>query len=174
MQNTISIKNHSCLNDNSKPWGDVTTAVSDFIKSKKDFIKFVSSSFSSYVVEYGLYAILVAVTGNLVPSNVTARILSSAMNYWVNRTFVFHHKDNMLKSAVKYFLLALIIMCGNTLVLNFLVNGLGINRMIAKIMTDLSFFIVNWTIQRLMVFKIGERVKEPALANAACGMNISR
>ena len=155
MQNTISIKNNSYIDNKANTWGDTLGIIGDYIQSKMDFIKFVSSSFSSYLVEYGLYCLLVTVTGSLVPSNVTARTISSAMNYWVNRTFVFHESENMLKSAVKYFLLALIIMCGNTMVLNFLVNGLGINRMIAKIMTDLSFFIVNWTIQRIMVFERG-------------------
>ncbi len=152
MEDIIYI-NNSYINSNSAPWGNAIRGIWNFVQSKKDFVKFVSSSFSSYLVDYALYSLLVIVTGGLVSSNVIARIFSSAMNYWVNRKFVFHENENMLKSAVKYFALALIIMCGNTMVLNLLVSGFGINRMIAKIITDLCFFIVNWTAQRIMVFE---------------------
>lgn len=152
-QSTTYIKSDTYLDNNSAPLENAARGIWGFVQSKMDFIKFVSSSFSSYLVEYGMYTLLVVVTGALVPSNVTARIISSVMNYWVNRKFVFHENEDMLKSAAKYFLLALVILCGNSLVLNFLVNGLGINRMIAKIMTDLFFFIVNWTVQNVLVFK---------------------
>ena len=153
MEGTVSIKNTSYIYNNHTPWGNAFRGIWDFVQSKMDFVKFVSSSFSSYLVEYALYSLLVIVTGGLVSSNVIARIVSSNMNYLVNRTFVFHENENMLKSAVKYFALAMIIMCGNTIVLNLLVSGFGINRMIAKIMTDLCFFIVNWTAQKVMVFE---------------------
>ena len=152
-QSTICVKGDSYLDNNSALWGSAIRGVVDFVRSKIAFIKFVSSSFSSYLVEYGLYSLLVVATGALVPSNVTARIISSAMNYWVNRKLVFHENEDMLKSAAKYFLLALIILSGNTLVLKFLVNGLGIHRMIAKIITDLFFFVVNYSVQNVLVFK---------------------
>jgi len=58
-----------------------------------------------------------------------------------------------LKSAVKYACLAICILAGNTLVLNLLVNTCGMHQLLAKIITEVMFYILSWLAQRLLVFK---------------------
>lgn len=86
-------------------------------------------------------------------SNIGARIVSAITNYTINRKFVFKSKGNIVKSAAQYFLLAAIILIGNTITLEMLVNICGIHQMIAKILTELLFFILSWTVQKFIILR---------------------
>lgn len=58
-----------------------------------------------------------------------------------------------MRSAASYFLLAAGILAGNTLILSFLVNTLGVNSLAAKLMTEVGFFIFSWFMQKFVIFK---------------------
>ncbi len=128
-------------------------AVRDSYRIYKEILKFSASSLLGFAVDYGLYSLLIWTTGgNLLISNVGARIVSSITNYTVNRKLVFHSEKKVLASAVQYFLLAALILCGNTLVLEILVSQGGLHRMLAKILVEILFFLISWTVQRRLVF----------------------
>jgi putative flippase GtrA len=105
-----------------------------------------------FLVDYAVYSLLLLFTDVLWVANVLARIVSATVNFTVNRRFVFESKESVWTSAVKYFLLAAVILAGNTVVLNFLVNA-GLHKLWAKLMTEVFFFIFSWLIQRLLVFR---------------------
>ena len=128
-------------------------AVKDSIRIYKNILKFSASSFIGFLVDYAMFSILVALSIGLTPANVIARVVSASVNYTLNRKFVFKNNESILRSAVKYFLLAALILAGNTLVLNLLVNTLSINELLAKIITEVIFYIISWLAQRLFVFK---------------------
>ncbi len=44
------------------------------------------------------------------------------------------------------------ILFGNTLLLHALV-GAGVNRYLAKMVTELTFFTISWTVQKLVIFR---------------------
>lgn len=122
-------------------------AVRDSYRIYKEILKFSASSMLGFAVDYGLYGLLLLMTeGNVLISNVGARIVSSITNYTVNRKFVFHSRKKVLASAAQYFLLAALLLCGNTLVLELLVTQCGLHRMLAKILVEMIFFLVSWTI----------------------------
>ncbi len=124
----------------------------------RDIIKFAASSLTGFVIDYGLYSLLVTLTGGLgsavsIPlSNITARIVSSSVNYTINRRFVFNNTDSVGKTAVQYFTLAACILAGNTLLLSLLVNSLGINEYAAKIITEITFFVTSFFAQKFFIF----------------------
>ena len=89
-----------------------------------------------------------------------ARVASSSVNFTINRKFVFNNKDSVWKSAIKYFLLAAFILLGNTFVLNLLVHKLSVNSHLAKIITEVFFYIISWLVQRLFVFKRNKSTEE--------------
>lgn len=126
--------------------------VKDSLRIYKEILKFSASSFIGFIVDYAAYSLLL-LTGNLMLANIIARVISASVNFTLNRKFVFRSKGKLIPAAVKYFLLAAAILFGNTLLLEFLVNTCGINQMLAKIITELTFFILSWSIQRLVVFK---------------------
>ncbi len=140
-------------------------ALKDSFRIYREIIKFSASSLIGFVVDYLLYGILLLVTTTLLPSlglqylqcvrlsNIGARIVSASVNYTINRKFVFKSAQNVVSSAAGYFLLALVILIGNTLVLGFMVDSLGVPSMLAKIITELLFFLLSWTVQRCVIFR---------------------
>lgn len=126
--------------------------IKDSIRIYKEILKFSASSFISFLVDYVFYGLFLLVTGDLKASNIGARMLSASVNYTLNRMFVFEEEESSFKSIFEYAVLAALILIGNTWVLEMLVYHFGINQMVAKIVTELTFFILSWTIQKFAIF----------------------
>lgn len=135
-------------------------ALKDSYRIYKEILKFSASSFCGFLVDYAMYSMLLMFTGNLRFANIGARVVSAIVNYNLNRQFVFKNKDNIVKSALQYFLLAVMILIGNTIVLEQLVNGWGIHKMFAKILTECLFFLLSWLVQRCIIFRKREKKGE--------------
>lgn len=132
----------------------------DGIKSTaKQAAKFSASSFASFLIDYAMYALLLMIGPGLVFANIGARLVSSAANYTINRNLVFRSGKKVATSAVQYFALAAFILAGNTFVLHTMVASLGINSMAAKVLTEVLFFMISWTVQRYVVFYDGNETE---------------
>lgn len=125
----------------------------DSFRVYKEILKFSASSFIGFLVDYVLYTVLLLLTGKLMLSNVCARVVSASVNFTINRRFVFKSDKSLVRSAIEYFLLAAAILLGNTALLGVLVSVCGINGMIAKIITEVVFFVISWSAQRFIVFR---------------------
>ena len=88
----------------------------------------------------------------MVVSNIGARLVSGTANYTMNRRLVFKSRTGFAKSALQYLLLAAFILAGNTIVLSTLAGTLGINRFAAKLITEIIFFAISWTVQKYVIF----------------------
>ena len=86
-------------------------------------------------------------------SNVCARALSAAFNYFLNRRFVFASRESVLRTAAQYGLLAFCILAVNTLLLTFLSGRLGMNKLLAKLLVEIVMFFASWVVQRRIIFK---------------------
>lgn len=144
------------LNDNSSSHFN---ALKDSCRIYKEILKFSASSFIGFIVDYLMYSLLICITSGLGLryalriSNIGARMVSATVNYTLNRRFVFKSESGVARSAIQYFLLAVVILCGNTLVLEVLVGRCGINQMLAKILTEIIFFVISWLVQRCVIFR---------------------
>ncbi len=131
---------------------------SAFIRHQ-NIIRFASSSFTAFLIDYSIYSLILMIGterinfANLTFANITARIVSSSVNFTINRKFVFKSDQSLQKSATQFFTLAAVILACNSVVLNFLANVLHINHYIAKIMTEMFFFLFNYTIQNFVIFR---------------------
>lgn len=131
----------------------------DSFRVYRNILKFTASSLMGFLTDYGLYSLLIVLTGGLgtavsVPlSNVVARTVSASLNFAVNRRYVFQSDASLIRTGTQYFALAAGILCGNTLLLSFLVERLGINRFAAKLVTEVTFFLFSWLAQRFLIFK---------------------
>ena len=128
-------------------------AVRDSFRIYKEILKFSASSFIGFLVDYILFSVLVLLLKNTSVSNIIARIASASVNFTINKRFVFKNQGSLLKSAISYFLLAACILAGNTAVLYLLTDVCAINPLLAKIITEIVFFFVSWTVQKFFVFK---------------------
>lgn len=142
------------INDNS---GTHYNPFKDTLKIVKELIKFSASSFIGFLVDYAVFTLLsfVPVTWTywLEASNVIARIISASVNFTLNYKVVFKSKANVFLAILKYTLLALFILGCGTLLISVLVKQAGMNEYLAKVLVEVTMFIVSWTIQRLFVFR---------------------
>ena len=142
--------------------------VRDSFRVYRQILKFSASSLVSFAIDYGMYALLLAVTGvagianGLILSNVGARLVSGTVNYTLNRRLVFKSRAGFARSAVQYILLAAFILAGNTIVLSTLAGTLGINSMAAKLITEVIFFMISWTVQKYVIFFRGDEADAEA------------
>lgn len=133
--------------------------VRSFYLHNKNFVKFSCSSFTAFLIDYSVYSLIMALGTdrinfiNLTSANIVARIVSSSVNFTINRKLVFKSTESLKKSAAEFFTLAAIILFCNSLVLNFLAHLLSINHYLAKVITEMLFFLFNYTIQNFVIFK---------------------
>ncbi len=138
----------------------------DSFRIYKEIFKFSASSLLSFIVDYSLYSLLSVLTGglgasvSLTMSNIIARVLSASTNYSLNRKWVFKSKTNAVKSAWQYFALAIVILAGNTFALSMLVKQVGMNPYTAKLLIELLFFTLSWSVQHFLIFKKREAHQE--------------
>ena len=145
------------LDNNSSSHFDT---LKDSYRIYKEILKFSAASFGSFLIDYGMYSLLTAITatgfangGAVAFSNIGARIVSAVFNYMVNRNMVFQSKENPVRSALKYFTLAVGILVGNTIMLEILVNAIGMNHYVGKLCTEFIFFFASWFIQSHFIFQ---------------------
>lgn len=133
--------------------GSHFNVVKDSLKIYKEIIKFSLSSITSFIIDYGLYGLFTIIFNNVILANISARIISSNYNFFINKLVVFKSDKGTLKSYIQYFLLVIIMLTLNTLVLNALVDFCNINKYVAKIITELTLFIINLVVQKKLIFK---------------------
>lgn len=144
------------LNDNSESHFN---PLRDSWMIYREIIKFSFSSGISFVIDYGLYSLLIILTQGMPVnlsigiSNIVSRIVSAAVNYFINRKYVFKDDGNVLKTVVQYSILAVIILILNTLLLSFLIATFIPNRFLAKIIVELTLFILSCLAQKKIIFR---------------------
>ena len=144
--------------------------VRDSLRVYREILKFSASSLASFAIDYCMYAALLAITGtlgmthSLVISNIGARLVSGTANYTMNRKLVFKSRTGFAKSAAQYAALAALILAGNTMVLSMLAGTFGMNSMIAKLITEMIFFVISWTVQKYVIFFSSDGPEEAAAA----------
>lgn len=123
----------------------------DSYRVYKEIIKYSFSSIISFIIDYSLFAIF-SLLLSITYSNIFARIISASINFTINKKIVFKSNKNLFVSLIEYALLAIFILVCNTLLLNLFVN-IGINKFIAKLIVEVSLFIISFLVQKTLVFK---------------------
>ncbi len=140
-------------------------AVRDSLRIYGTIFAFSGASFISFLLDYLLFFLLGAILQfafsenmAIIISNISARIVSAAFNYYLNSTFIFHSKDQRLQSGVRYALLACTILILNTILLFTLHDILGLNKAIAKLFTEFLLFLISFTVQKFFIFKQDKKI----------------
>ena len=123
---------------------------------KSKFIRFATSSFTSFLIDYAMFCALSFIFPDtklwILAANIIARIVSAICNYMMNCRFVFG-EERSTKSTVQYFILAAFILCMNNVVLLLFSLIPGLKLYIAKVFTELSLFVMNYFIQKKIIFR---------------------
>lgn len=124
------------------------------------FIRYVISSLSSTVVDLLIFHALCPIFKPLtalyyiVIATIIARVISAVYNYTINYKLVFKSHDSVSRSAIKYFLLALIQMS-----LSAVITTVGVMLIpvapetLIKAIVDVCLFFISFFVQRTVVFK---------------------
>ena len=90
----------------------------------------------------------------LILSNILARVISGTVNYNINKKLVFKSKKNVL---LKYTMLAIFIIIMNSVLL-YMLTLCHIIPAIAKIIVEVSMFIISYKLQEKVIFNDGGRI----------------
>ncbi len=133
----------------------------DSFRIYASIIKFTASSLVAFVVDYVLVLLLALLFGHiglkqkmvLLLSAVIARVVSSLCNFLINRRVVFKSDDGVLCTAVKYYVVAAVILVLNYLLLNLFNIVLSVPLAVAKLIVEALLFALSLALQRFFVFK---------------------
>lgn len=124
----------------------------------KVFIFYGISGAASFGLDIGLFWIFVQLLRDESPetfiiiATVAARILSSLVNYYINRNKVF--KQGSKRSLLRYYILAAFIMAASAASVHLLyAEWLGRGEVILKVLVDTVLFIFGFIAQRAWVFR---------------------
>ena len=148
------------INDNEESHFDT---VKDSIRIYSQILKFISSSLLSFCIDFLLYTASFSLSGSILFSNAFARLISLHCNFFMNKNYVFQNasegtKREHLKEYLSYLGLALSLFAINTLLLSAVVEVLGINAYLAKIITEILLFILSYFVQKHLIFSKQENV----------------
>lgn len=130
----------------------------DSLKIYYVFLRYAFSAIASFLADFIIYSIVLFITGSLLPAIITARILSSVLNFKLNKSFTFkHNKNDKYSSIIKYFSLCIIILIGSYVFTKSLVS-IGLNPYAAKILADFILFVFSFITQKVFVFKNKETI----------------
>lgn len=132
-------------------------ALKDSMLIFQEFIKYASSSLLCAVIDVTVFTLIVnnlsLKEGLLVLSaNILARIISGTFNFYFNRKIVFKATEKANKQAIKYICLFITQMIiSSTLVA--IASNLPINITLLKVIIDTIIFLINYIIQKRVIFK---------------------
>ncbi|MBC8531402.1 glycosyltransferase [Gehongia tenuis] len=135
----------------------------DSAKIYSIFLKFIISSFSSFIVDIGLFSIIVNLikpvsSYYIIISTVFARLVSSIVNFALNKNRVFKSQGATKYSAIKYYILCIFQLIASALAVDALYTLCAgkVSESIIKIVVDFILFLVSFQIQREWVFRKGK------------------
>ena len=132
------------------------------IKENKEeivrILKYVFSSGTSFVLDLLLFTIFQWIFSNINLSTmlciflatIFSRTMSSLYNYFMNSRFVFNNKD--IKTIVAYFILVIIQMFMSAFLVSLIERIVLINTTIIKFFVDIVIFIINYIVQKTIIF----------------------
>jgi len=131
----------------------------DSIRIYREIVKFSLSSILSAVVDIGLFTLIFnllsanAISWALFSATSMARLVSSTINFTLNKKVVFENRDSTLTQATEYYLLCVVQMLASWLILQGLVTLNDGHVVLWKIVTDGFLFIVSFFVQRTVIFR---------------------
>ena len=133
--------------------------VKDTVRIFSLIFKYLFSSLAAFLTDIILFSVLTKFFSvGVIISTVAARIVSSLVNFILNKKVVFNSNESLIKTILKYYLIAIPVM----LISAFGVKGIcylidipndSLIVTAIKIIVDSILFILNYNIQKKWIFK---------------------
>ena len=133
--------------------------IKDSVRIFSRIFKYLFSSLAAFLTDIILFTVFTKfISLGVITATALARVISSAVNFILNKKVVFNSNEPYLKTVVKYYLLAIPVM---------LISGFGVKGLCSllsvpegsltvtaiKLVVDLILFILNYNIQKKWIFK---------------------
>lgn len=126
----------------------------DSIKIYACILKFAASSVLAFAVDALVLWIMMAVTGDRhLLSQTVARVVSSTVNFIVNKKVVYQSRENWVPELVKYALLAAVNLAINLLLVKPLSDLMHGRFGLAYVIVQVFMYILNFVLQGKLVYK---------------------
>ena len=125
----------------------------------KTVFTYLLSSGLSFVVDIMTFSIILyfikdRFVNAILLSSYAARAISSVVNYFVNKKYVFkNEKKRNYKAFIEYFLLVIINITISGLLVTKVYNYIHLNATFIKVIIDSIIFVINYFLQKLVIFK---------------------
>jgi putative flippase GtrA len=112
-------------------------------------LRFSLSSLTAFGIDLVAFVVLGLLADSLLVAVVGARVISSSVNFLVNRRLVFPHSrcKALSAAALRYFALVVALLAANYAAI-FLLTDLGMPDIAAKVLTEVLLFVASFTVQR--------------------------
>lgn len=115
--------------------------------------KYIMSSGLSFIIDISIFGLINTIFKNIILATIIARIISSLVNYIINRNVVFKSNLSRRKTIIQYYTLVLVQMLISAFSVDFIFSIIKFNPTIIKIMVDSIIFVANFLIQKYLIFK---------------------
>lgn len=146
--------------------GKATHEFKNFLVRNKSFFAYIISAGISYLIDISLFALFLKLFSKTsfpisaaFIATVCARVISSLINYYINKKKVFEYDENKGNTLLKYYALAIPQMLISAFAITYVTKFFAIKTTatlltsVIKFIIDVIIFIVNYIIQRVWVFK---------------------
>ena len=113
-----------------------------------------------YLVDAGLYAVMISNGITTLPANITSRASAASMGFLLNRYWTFGQRNESLKRFVRSLLRFLVLFAAMTLIstlailwLETVLGNDNTSRIIAKLLVEALLAIASFLVSRFWVFR---------------------
>ena len=125
----------------------------DLFSRAVTLLKYGLSAGISFLVDYGLFILLLHVGWSIMISTYTARACSCIVNFILNRNGVFRSSGNYARQLIHYLLLVVAAATVSGLAVTVLTGHFPIPAPLAKFCVEVVLFFINYLIQKKFIFR---------------------
>lgn len=115
-------------------------------------LRFSFSSIFASIIDFVFFAVTYKLSSNILTSIIISRLISGNINFFVNKSIVFQSSESVARAIMKYY--ALIVIMGSIAFISIkYLSDMGLNVLLAKIVTETVLFIASFSLQRDFIFK---------------------
>ncbi len=128
--------------------------LNDSLRVLRAMVLYSGVGLLSFVLDYGLYLLLIGLFGShFLLAHVVSRLCSASFNFTANKRFVFRNRASWLGSAGRYLLAMGLSLMLSSALLTALVQYTSISAVLGKPLAEAGTFVVNFFVLRHFVFK---------------------
>lgn len=125
-----------------------------YLKKYNIFLKYILVAVISFGIDIFFFNLFnIIINNKIVISTILARIISSFLNYLLNRDRVFKSDESKSSTLFKYYTLVVVQMLVSAFIVDNLYKLININATLIKIPVEFIIFICNYFIQKIFIFK---------------------